>query len=234
VHSNEEPLRAAARDLADPTHSRRSLRASLDRRVRMARRRRLAGGGRRAVVVAASVLALGAAGAAAHQSGGATAGEQPAGSAATKAQAGYDVRAVQRKLGVRADGVFGPQTRRALKRFQRRNGLTPDGVVGPATLEALGLQATASQASTRAAKGSASEDDAALLARIAECESGGDPTAVSPDGRYRGKYQFSRATWREMGGEGDPAEASEGEQDLRAFALLERQGPDAWPVCSKQ
>ena len=234
MHSNGEPLRAAARDLADPTHSRRSLRASLDRRVRLARRRRLAGGGRRAVVVAASVLALGAAGATAHQSGGAAAGDGEATSTpAAGEKAGYDVRALQRKLGVSADGVFGPQTRRALKRFQRRNGLTPDGVPGPATLEALGLEATASQASTRAAKGKTSGGDAALLARIAQCESGGDPTAVSPDGRYRGKYQFSRATWRAMGGEGDPAEASEGEQDLRAFALLERQGPDAWPVCSK-
>ena len=36
-----------------------------------------------------------------------------------------------------------------------------------------------------------------------------------------------------MGGSGDPAEASEGEQDLRAAALYEKQGPDAWPVCSR-
>ena len=48
-----------------------------------------------------------------------------------------------------------------------------------------------------------------VLRRIAECESGGDPTAVSPDGRYRGKYQFTRSTWRALGGDGDPADASE-------------------------
>lgn len=72
---------------------------------------------------------------------------------------------------------------------------------------------------------------AALLTKIAECESGGDPTAVSPDGRYRGKYQFSRATWRAMGGSGDPADASEREQDRRAAKLLRVQGRSAWPTC---
>jgi hypothetical protein len=45
---------------------------------------------------------------------------------------------VQRWLGVAADGIFGPGTRRAVKRFQRRRGLTADGIVGPATWSALG------------------------------------------------------------------------------------------------
>jgi lysozyme family protein len=133
------------------------------------------------------------------------------------------VIAVQKKLGVTADGIVGPQTRRALKRFQRRNGLVADGVIGPATLRALGISAR--KAST--------DDPEALLAKIAECESGGDPTAVSPDGRYRGKYQFSRATWRSLGGEGDPAKAPEAEQDRLARMLLDKQGPDAWPTCSR-
>ena len=39
---------------------------------------------------------------------------------------------------------------------------------------------------------------------IASCESGGDPTAVSADGAYRGKYQFDYGTWASVGGAGDP------------------------------
>jgi peptidoglycan hydrolase-like protein with peptidoglycan-binding domain len=52
---------------------------------------------------------------------------------------GREVRRLQRKLGLPADGVFGPQTKRAVRRFQRRRGLTADGIVGPVTREALGL-----------------------------------------------------------------------------------------------
>ena len=73
-----------------------------------------------------------------------------------------------------------------------------------------------------------------VMQAIAECESGGDPTAVSPDGRYRGKYQFSRETWRSLGGTGDPAAAPEAEQDRLAAELMRRQGPSAWPTCSKR
>ena len=36
------------------------------------------------------------------------------------------------------DGIFGPVTRRAVRRFQRRAGLHPDGVAGPRTRRALG------------------------------------------------------------------------------------------------
>jgi hypothetical protein len=52
-----------------------------------------------------------------------------------------DVRALQRKVGVAADGVFGPATERAVKRWQRRHGLVADGIVGPQTRSAMGLGA---------------------------------------------------------------------------------------------
>ena len=52
---------------------------------------------------------------------------------------GGGVRSLQRKLGLPADGVFGPQTEDAVKRFQSSHGLTPDGVVGPQTRQAIGI-----------------------------------------------------------------------------------------------
>jgi Transglycosylase-like domain len=69
------------------------------------------------------------------------------------------------------------------------------------------------------------------LDAIGDCESGGDPTAVSSDGTYRGKYQFSYETWAAVGGSGDPAAASESEQDYRAALLYAQSGSSPWPVC---
>jgi len=50
---------------------------------------------------------------------------------------GTRVRVIQRRLHVKADGIFGPVTRRAVEGFQRRRGLAVDGVVGPRTWAAL-------------------------------------------------------------------------------------------------
>jgi putative chitinase len=74
-------------------------------------------------------------------------GKNPTPPAAAAAPAGVDmtavirvgsrgetVKAVQAKLGIGADGVFGPGTERAIKAWQTANGLTADGVVGPKTL----------------------------------------------------------------------------------------------------
>jgi hypothetical protein len=70
------------------------------------------------------------------------------------------------------------------------------------------------------------------LNSIADCESGGDPHAVSSDGTYRGKYQFDFGTWASVGGHGDPVRASEREQDYRAALLYVRAGSSPWPVCA--
>ncbi|HEY5941555.1 MAG TPA: transglycosylase family protein [Solirubrobacterales bacterium] len=71
----------------------------------------------------------------------------------------------------------------------------------------------------------------ATLESIASCESGGDPTIVSSDGSYRGKYQFDFGTWESVGGSGDPAAAPESEQDYRAALLYAQSGSSPWPVC---
>ena len=59
---------------------------------------------------------------------------------ARRARHGGGVRALQRALGVSADGVFGQQTELALRRYQRSRGLAADGVAGPATRASLGLR----------------------------------------------------------------------------------------------
>jgi hypothetical protein len=69
------------------------------------------------------------------------------------------------------------------------------------------------------------------LESIAACESGGDPAAVSSDGTYRGKFQFDYGTWESVGGSGDPAAASEAEQNYRAALLYSRSGSSPWPIC---
>ena len=46
---------------------------------------------------------------------------------------GEDVKKLQEKLGLKADGAFGPGTENAVKKWQSDNGLTSDGLVGEGT-----------------------------------------------------------------------------------------------------
>src|SRR5262245_22820946 len=165
-------------------------------------------------VVVATTLCAGTA--LADNSGGASAANEVI---LKRGDRGTAVKKVQRALGVEpVDGIFGADTEAAVKRFQRRKGLAVDGVVGPQTRKALGLEPFKTKASQRRAR------MPLVLRRIAQCESGGDPTAVSPDGRYRGKYQFTRSTWKAMGGTGDPAAAPEWLQDRLALKLYRLRG----------
>ncbi len=163
-----------------------------------------------------------------------------------KGDRGPAVKKLQRSLHISpVDGDFGRITLRAVKRFQRRHRLTADGVVGPRTRKALGLKAFSAASVENPSGGGGAEAGGLthhggssvrlprVLRRIAKCESGGDPTVVSPDGRYRGKFQFTRATWRALGGTGDPADAAESTQDRLALKLYRRSGTDSWPTCAK-
>ena len=224
--------------------ARRSLRASRERRGAALRRRRLLRG-RRAALAVAGVFAL-------------TAGGALAAPGDTDKLPPTTVKQAQRALDVKADGVVGPKTKRAIRRYQRSKGLAVDGQLSPSTLQSLGVssadapddppaQANAdSNGGQKASDGAEETADAdapadtaapptpaqaATLERIAECESGGDPTAVSATGQYRGKYQFDRQTWAHMGGSGDPAAAPEAEQDARAAQLLAQRGSAPWPIC---
>ena len=175
-----------------------------------------------AAMAIASVPALADPGASA--SGGATAASEVI---VKRGDRGPAVRRIQAELGITVDGIFGEQTERAVKRFQRSHELVPDGIVGPLTRGALGLRPFSSRSLRRT-----STRLPAILRQIAECESGGNPRAISPGGLYRGKYQFSRETWRGLGGSGDPAAAPEWLQDRLALKLYRLRGTAPWPSCA--
>jgi hypothetical protein len=199
-----------------------SQRRSRGRRFAALRTRRRRWSLRSGLGVALASLTVAAGGALAQSSTGGAAAPTTSSTSTSRST----IKAVQRALGIPADGIAGPQTRRAIKRFQRTHGLTVDGVIGPATLGALGISATPARTSLHSVS-----DPSTELAKIAACESGGNPAAVSADGHYRGKYQFTRATWRWLGGTGDPAKAPEATQDAMAAKLLSLRGTAPWPVC---
>jgi hypothetical protein len=208
----------------------RARRAALRQRLTVLRRRRRRGSSA-SVAVLGAVLALGA-----PLALGQTSAQAPAPAMLSAGSAGSAVSAMQAALGVRQTGRFTADTTRAVRAFQRAHGLTVDGIVGPQTAAALGLPSAIASTSANTGADTVSVSDrtasgSGALQKIAQCESGGDPTAVSADGQYRGKYQFSRATWRQMGGTGDPAAAPEAEQDYRAALLYSRSGSSPWPVC---
>jgi len=70
-------------------------------------------------------------------------------------------------------------------------------------------------------------------AALADCESGGNPRAVSANGRFHGLYQFSVGTWQSVGGSGLPSQASPAEQTQRAQALYNKAGRGQWPTCGR-
>ena len=70
------------------------------------------------------------------------------------------------------------------------------------------------------------------LEAIAACESGGNPSTNTGNGFY-GKYQFTMETWQSVGGTGNPAAASEAEQNRRAARLYAQAGSSPWPVCGQ-
>jgi hypothetical protein len=212
---------------------RASLRASRERRAAARRAHRWSLRRRGVAACAAAVMALGA-GAAVAGNGGTSASSDEASAASVTLRPGSSgpaVKRLQRKLGITADGVDGPATKRAVKRFQRRAGLRADGIAGPATLRRLGVRVSAAEAQQSPSGGSRVRVPA-VLQRIAQCESGGNPRAVSPDGRYRGKYQFDMATWRSLGGSGDPAAAPESVQDRLAVRLYRQRGTAPWGNCA--
>jgi hypothetical protein len=59
-----------------------------------------------------------------------------------KGTRGEEVKQLQEYLEIGTDGVFGPGTEAAVKKWQKENSLVADGIVGPKTWEAMGLATT--------------------------------------------------------------------------------------------
>jgi hypothetical protein len=70
------------------------------------------------------------------------------------------------------------------------------------------------------------------LARLRQCESGGDYARRSGNGYY-GAYQFSPSTWRSLGFVGLPSDAPSDVQDQAAAKLQARSGWAQWPGCTR-
>jgi murein DD-endopeptidase MepM/ murein hydrolase activator NlpD len=151
----------AHRDLATPELWNRSLERSRRRRALLPKARRE--NNRRkhvsAALATAVVVGPGAPIAAAQVSGdvsAAVAAESPANRAIEIREGGLPLRVgsqgdlvahVQTKLGVASDGIFGPQTDAAVRKYQLSASLDVDGIVGPNTWSSLFEQAGASGAS---------------------------------------------------------------------------------------
>ncbi len=90
---------------------------------------------------------------------------------------GSTVKTMQRKLKNwgyykgSIDGIFGAQTKQAVKNFQKKNGLKVDGIVGPKTLAALGMSSASSSSNNSS---SYSDADVQLLARLIYGEARGE------------------------------------------------------------
>lgn len=147
--------------------------------------------------------------------------DEPALGAAHMANTSREVRSATQRLREKNETLREERReRRAERRAAEREGGT--SATGPAASPGSGSSSSGS--------GGGSAPSSSLQS-IAQCESGGDPGAVGGGGAYRGKYQFDRQTWGSVGGSGDPAAASESEQDSRAQQLLQQRGTSPWPTC---
>ena len=191
-------------DLASHAPWLESQRRSRSRRFEAARRLRRLRGRRSVVVVALASLSL--------ATGGAVAADRTGGAAAVRSAGSTSRRSRARSAS--------PPTASTARRPARASAASSAPTASRSTASPARRRSPRSAFRPAARRRPRAPGDAAtVLARIAQCESGGDPTAVSADRRYFGKYQFRKATWRAVGGTGNPAAAPEAEQDRRAAIL---------------
>jgi LysM repeat protein len=93
-------------------------------------------------------------------------------------------------------------------------------------------KARPTRSNDRPSTSSGSANLSGAWAKVANCESSGNPKAVNASGYY-GLFQFDLQTWRSVGGSGNPTKASAAEQLMRAKKLYAQRGASPWPVCGK-
>ena len=86
-------------------------------------------------------------------------------------------------------------------------------------------------ASAGGSGGGPSEVGDDVWAKLAQCESGGNPRTNTGNGFY-GMYQFTLETWQSLGGTGYPHEADAATQTEMAKKLQAKAGWGQWPGCS--
>ena len=91
-----------------------------------------------------------------------------------------------------------------------------------------GSGGSASGGSAGGNDGSVGDD---VWAKLAQCESGGDPKTNTGNGFY-GMYQFTLETWQSLGGTGYPHEADAATQTAMAKKLQAQAGWGQWPGCA--
>jgi peptidoglycan hydrolase-like protein with peptidoglycan-binding domain len=137
---------------------------------------------------------------------------------------------------VDVDGVYGPQTEKAVRSWQRSNGLQVDGEAGPATLSSLLKAARLNNATQVTPVVPPPIPHYDQWVRLAQCESGGDWSINTGNGYYGG-LQFNLTAWRNSGGTqfaSRPDLASAAQQMTAAEKLLDLQGWGAWPQCARR
>jgi peptidoglycan hydrolase-like protein with peptidoglycan-binding domain len=148
---------------------------------------------------------------------------------------GPAVKQLQRALGIAVTGVFSDATEKAVVKFQHSRRLTADGVVGPQTRKALHLRvriidpaSTANTAWSPSVGASSATGGYSIPTGIVMCESGGNYSAVNPATGAGGAYQILPSTWAAYGGTGLPQNASPAEQNAVAGRIYASAGPGQW------
>ena len=123
-------------------------------------------------------------------------------------------------------GAAKPQDNKQDNKQEQSQAQTP---APPAPSDSSG--GSGGSASAGGSGGGPSEVGDDVWAKLAQCESGGNPRTNTGNGFY-GMYQFTLETWQSLGGTGYPHEADAATQTAMAKKLQAQAGWGQWPACA--